>query len=435
MTIEEVRNKLLCTEKGGVKQTIQNCVIALQNDPLLVNAIKRNELTGQVDIVKQMKWTRRGQAITDTDMNQIKLYLEQNYELISDKSIRSAMDIVSSENTYHPIREYLDTLEWDGQERIRYLLNTYLGAEQSEYVYQATKLLMLGAINRVYHPGCKFETMICLVGGQGAGKSTFFRFMSIRDHWFSDDLKRLDDDNVYRKMQGHWFIEMAEMLATSSAKSIEEIKSFVSRQKETYKIPYETHPEDRPRQCVFVGTSNNMNFLPFDRTGNRRFAPILIDEVKALKHPLANEKECRAYIIQCWAEAMEIYVSGNYRLAFSTEMEQELRAMQVEFMPEDTRAGVIQEWLDKYSGTFVCTRMIFKEALGHMYDEPKPKDLKEIAGIMNHSAIGWRTVSSHRFPEYGTQRAWKRLECKQNNEINDNKFLEVNNQMEIPFTK
>lgn len=112
----------------------------------------------------------------------------------------------------------------------------------------------------------------------------------INDEWFSDDLKRMDDDNVYRKMQGHWIIEMSEMMATVNAKSIEDIKSFISRQKETYKIPYETHPEDRPRQCVFVGTSNSMDFLPLDRTGNRRFAPILVHPDRVEKHILEDEK-------------------------------------------------------------------------------------------------------------------------------------------------
>ncbi|WP_243037246.1 virulence-associated E family protein, partial [Clostridium sp. AM34-9AC] len=92
-----------------------------------------------------------------------------------------------------------------------------------------------------------------------------------RDEWFSDDLKKLDDENVYRKLQGHWIIEMSEMIATANAKSIEEIKSFLSRQKETYKVPYETHPADRLRQCVFGGTTNRQDFLPRDRTGNRRF--------------------------------------------------------------------------------------------------------------------------------------------------------------------
>ena len=119
--------------------------------------------------------------------------------------------------------------------------------------------------------------------------------MTLNDFW---DLKRMDDDNVYRKMQGHWIIEMSEMMATVNAKSIEDIKSFISRQKETYKIPYETHPEDRPRQCVFVGTSNSMDFLPLDRTGNRRFAPILVHPDRVEKHILEDEKEARDYIIQ-----------------------------------------------------------------------------------------------------------------------------------------
>ena len=101
------------------------------------------------------------------------------------------------------------------------------------------KIFLLGAIKRVFQPGCKFETMLCLVGGQGTGKSSFFRLLAVKDEWFSDDLRRLDDDNVYRKLQGHWIIEMSEMIATANAKSIEEIKSFLSKQKETYKVPYE----------------------------------------------------------------------------------------------------------------------------------------------------------------------------------------------------
>ena len=138
--------------------------------------------------------------------------------------------------------------------------------------------------------------MLCLVGGQGAGKSTFFRLLAVRDEWFSDDLRKLDDDNVYRKLQGHWIIEMSEMMATANAKSIEEIKSFLSRQKEVYKIPYETHPADRPRQCVFGGTSNALDFLPLDRSGNRRFIPVMVYPEQAEVHILEDEAASRAYI-------------------------------------------------------------------------------------------------------------------------------------------
>ncbi len=180
---------------------------------------------------------------------------------------------MANENKYHPIRDYLNSLQWDGTERIRFCLRHFLGADADDYTYEALKLFLLGAISRAFQPGCKFEVMLCLVGGQGAGKSTFFRLLAVRDEWFSDDLRKLDDDNVYRKLQGHWIIEMSEMMATANAKSIEEIKSFLSRQKEVYKIPYETHPADRPRQCVFGGTSNALDFLPLDRSGNRRFIP------------------------------------------------------------------------------------------------------------------------------------------------------------------
>lgn len=129
---------------------------------------------------------------------------------------------------------------------------------------------------------------------------------------------------------------MGEMKATITAKNIEQIKSFLSRQKETYKVPYEVHPEDRPRQCVFCGTSNDLNFLPLDRTGNRRFAPVMTDMSKAEVHILDNEAESKAYIEQAWAEAMVLYRQGNVFLGFTKEIEEEAKRLQKEFMPEDT---------------------------------------------------------------------------------------------------
>ena len=144
--------------------------------------------------------TTAGNSPNDTDLNYLMLYLEDKYGLTSEKKIEKAISIVADCNKYHPIRDYLNSLKWDGTERIRYALTRYLGAEDSEYTYECLRLFMLGAIRRVFKPGCKFEVMLCLVGGQGAGKSTFFRLLAVRDEWFSDDLKRIDDDNVYRKM-------------------------------------------------------------------------------------------------------------------------------------------------------------------------------------------------------------------------------------------
>lgn len=136
---------------------------------------------------------------------------------------------------------------------------------------------MPGAIRRVFHPGCKYEEILCLVGGQGIGKSTLIRFLAMADEWFSDDIRRLDDDKIFQRLVGHWIIEMSEMLATNNAKSVEESRSFFSRQKDTYRVPYESQPRDRQRQCVFAGTSNSMDFLPLDRArvAAFRYSPLL----------------------------------------------------------------------------------------------------------------------------------------------------------------
>ncbi len=277
-SVDEVRQSLSVTDKGKTANTIDNCRIVFCCDPLLRDAIRLNLLTDRVDIVQDLGWRRNTSALTDTDVKYLLLYFERNYELTSEKKITAALSIVANENCYHPIqdvlnslvwdgtprirsclhhflgadesdyveemlkhfllgairrvfRPVLNSLVWDGTPRIRSCLHHFLGADESDYVEEMLKHFLLGAIRRVFRPGSKYEEMLCLVGGQGAGKSTFFRLLAIRDEWFSDDLKKLDDDRVFQKLQGHWIIEMSEMLATSIAKSIEEIRSFISRQK------------------------------------------------------------------------------------------------------------------------------------------------------------------------------------------------------------
>ena len=383
-----------------------------QLDPLLKGAIRKNLLTERVDIVKPLGWYRDSPTLTDVDIKYLLLYFEENYGMTIEKKIQDAVMVIANENRYHPVRDFLNALQWDGIERIRYCLHRFLGADADDYTCEAMRLFLLGAISRTFRPGCKFEIMLCLVGGQGAGKSSFFRLLAVQDDWFSDDLKKLDDENVYRKMQGHWLIEMSEMIATANAKSIEEIKSFLSRQKETYKVPYETHPADRKRQCVFCGTSNTLDFLPLDRTGNRRFVPVMVHPELAEIHILDDEPAARAYLIQVWAEAMEIYRSGNFKLRFSPAMNEYLKVHQRDFMPEDTKAGQIIEYLEKCSDNMVCSKQLFREALGHSFDEPKQWEIREINDIMNNSVTGWRAFSNPRYfrSPYGRQKGWERIQ-------------------------
>ena len=427
------------TEKGGVRNSIKNCLMVFQHDPLLSGVIAYNLLTDRTDVVKPIGYDRSPSAsMTDTDMKYIRLYLEENYDLTSEKKIMDAADLAAHQNSYHPIRDFLNSLTWDGTERIRYCLHHFLGAEADEYTFQALRLFLLGAIHRAFRPGCKFEVMLCLVGGQGAGKSTFFRLLAGKDEWFSDDLRKLDDENVYRKLQGHWIIEMSEMIATANAKSIEEIKSFLSRQKEVYKIPYETHPADRLRQCVFGGTSNAMDFLPLDRSGNRRFLPVQVCPEQAEVHILEDEAASRAYLQQVWAEAMTIYRTGDWKLTFSPEMVRYLKAHQKDFMPEDTKAGMIQAFLDSYAGDTVCSKQLYKEALNHIFDEPKQWEIREINEIMNQCVTGWTYFSNPRsFAGYGRQKGWERERAATGSgnsaaKIPDG-FVEITEQIEMPL--
>jgi len=407
-TTEEVKSLLELNEKQQVKNTMQNVYQVFMSDPMLYGAIGYNILTGRIDICKYLWWERTASAMNDTDFNYLMLYLENRYGLNNENRIRKALTVVAHQNQYHPICDYLNKLQWDGIERIPYALHHFLGAEVSEYTCEVMRLFLLGAIHRVFKPGCKFELMLCLVGGQGAGKSTFFRFLACKDEWFSDDLKKIDDDNVFRKMQGHWIIEMSEMIATANARSIEDIKSFLSRSKETYKVPYATEPEDRLRQCVFGGTSNALDFLPLDRSGNRRFLPVMVHPEQAEVHILEDEAASRQYMDQLWAEAMTIYRRGKIQLKLSKEMNDHLVLLQKQFMPEDTKVGVIQAFLDDFDGDMVCSKLLHHEALGRL-DEPKSWEIREINEIMNQSVSGWTPYPNPRsYKKYGKQRGWMR---------------------------
>lgn len=418
-TVEEVTELLDLTEKGLVRNTVSNAEMILSYDPLLRDSVRYNELTQRVDVVKPMGWERgnHGPALTDNDIFNFHLYCDRTYGITAKALVEEAVNIVANRNAYHPIRDFLNSLEWDGQPRVRYALHHFLGTNDSDYTYEILKFFMLGAITRVFKPGAKFDYIICVVGDQGAGKSTFFRLLAVEDEWFSDDLKDLESGKVYEKLQGHWIIELSEMLATNNAKSNEAIKSFLSRQKEVYRTPYEHYPKDRPRQCVFAGTTNKVSFLPSDRTGNRRFLPISCSEKDAEVFILDDEKASREYIRQMWAEVMEIWRGGKVRLKLSKELENEVRQRQRRFMQEDVDSGLILDFMLHFKDDQVCSKQLFREALHNEFSTPQKWQYNEINDIMNQlirdgSLPGWRYFDSpRRFPgtDYGTQKGWERI--------------------------
>ena len=172
-----------------MKNSIKNCLTVFRLDEVLHQSIRYNLFTEKIEIVKPLWWHKRSPVMNETDVNYLMLYLEENYGLSVEAKISRAISIIADKNKYHPIQEKLKSLVWDGEKRIENALPHFLGVEKNEYTCAAMQLFMLGAIHRIFRPGCKFEIMLCLVGGQGAGKSTFFRFLAIKDEWFSDDLK------------------------------------------------------------------------------------------------------------------------------------------------------------------------------------------------------------------------------------------------------
>ena len=405
-------NKVL--DKNGnpivskIYKTIGNFLHILRNDNFLKGAISHNDLTDTTEIVKDMGWNRDVDSMTDMDESNIKAYIEKNYMMLRSKdAFNDATRIVANENSFNPVKDEIEAIEWDGKERIHNLFTRYLGVKRSILTDEASMLIFVGGIARTYEPGVKFEYMPCIVGGQGCGKSTLIRFIAMKDKWFSDDIRNLSDDKIYERLRGHFIVEMAKMIATANSKSVEEIKAFISRQAESYRFPYDKYSIDRPRRFICIGSTNNMDFLPMDKTGNRRFIPLLAGEVECI-HPLTNEEECRAYIRQCWAEALAKYKSGDYTLDLSAEAKAMLNEVQKEYTPEDTRIGEIQAWLDtNKSIEYVCSKMIYENALGKVATDMKSYDAKDIASIMDNAITGWSRCGQHRFNDYGQQRAWK----------------------------
>lgn len=416
LTTEEIKQSLKTNSQGKVMSTISNLIFALENDELLSGSFAMNDLTERVDIIKELPWHRTSSTMDDLDVKYIVQRMEDCYSFSNDKKIRAAIDIVANNNHYHPIIDFLEEFEWDGIPRIDDCLHHFFGCEKTELISKMFRITLMGMINRVYHPGCKFDTMLILVGAQGMGKSTFFSFLAHEDQYFTDDIDRIEDEKIFCKLSGHWICELPEMKATTSAKYVESIRSFMTRRVDTYRMPYDVYAKDRKRQCVFMGTANKTDCLPNDKTGNRRFFPIQCYDGKNDVRILDNEKESREYIDQVLAEAMVIYKSGDYELCLPKSTENEFKEYQKQFEKENVDEGVIINWINnECMGNIICTKMINDCALnrGKDPDERARSDIQLIVNKAIDAGLlpGWhRYKGLKRLPEYGPQRGWEKEE-------------------------
>ena len=394
---------------GSLAQTTLNAMEILMKDESFSKLRIRYDSLAELIEISGLPSNSRMHELTETDVLNIKARME-TYGFRSKNELYEALMMIAEEHSYHPIIDYLENLpDWDGIDRYSDFFPKYLGAERCDLVAETTKMMLTSAVKRVYEPGSKYDVCVVFIGKQGLGKSTLCERLSHGEKYFADGLKDFGP-KAYEIIRGKWIVELAEMKATLSAKSSEEIKQFLAAKRDRHRDIYEKLAKDRPRQCVFLGTANNMECLPYDETGNRRFIPIDCDRKRQEIHPLADEN-LDAYIDQIWAQALRDYRNGDAVSSLDMRFEEELRRNADAHMTQDSRVGVIQDYLDSQAEGKVCILQIWREALKED-GFPEKKDSRELGNLMDNRIEGWKnTGKTATFKKYGKKcKYWVRTE-------------------------
>jgi putative DNA primase/helicase len=334
--------KLEYTEQGKLRSTISNFSLIIENEPLLKGKIAYNEFSNRAVVIGQLPWRKKGNMgdWNDTDDSGLREFIEKYYGISSTAKCADALALSFENHSFHPIKDYLESLTWDGVERVNTLFIDYLGAEDNSYVRTVARKIIVAAVARVFVPGIKFDNMPVLAGPQGMGKSTIIK--KIGQQWYSDSLTTVSGKEAYEQLQGVWILEMGEMMATKKA-DIEATKHFLSKTEDIYRVAYGRRTSRFPRQCIFIGTTNDREFLR-DRTGNRRFWPI---DVGIVPHKKSVFDDLNQYEIdQVWAEAVDLWRAGE-KLYLTGEEEKEAKKQQEEHSEESAKAGLIEEYLNR----------------------------------------------------------------------------------------
>lgn len=379
--------------------TIENFLSILENDPLLKDYLLYNELSNAPECISSGEIRRW----KDEDDSWLRGYIEQNYCIYSPQKLDDALRVRFNQRRYHPVREKIQSITWDGKPRIKRFLIEWLKVDDCPYSEEVSRLIFAGGIHRAFRPGCKFEEMAVLIGKkQGEGKSTIIRWLAMDDKFFRE-VNEIDGQRGVEAVEGGWICEVSELLALKRTKEVEAAKSYFSRQTDTYRKPYDKRVTENPRQCIFIGTTNTAEFLT-DKTGNRRYYPV---ECNSSGRDLFEHKaEIQEYIEQCWAEAYALYQKGELPPVLDKSILPEAQYRQECALEDDYRAGMIKAYLDdKAEGESVCIIELWQEALGESF-KPTRKDSNELALIMQ-SAPGWiKMPSVQRTSRWGVQRCW-----------------------------
>lgn len=387
------------TQKGAPALTIENFAAILQGDGRLKDLFLYNELLNAPERLENgiaRRWT-------DEDDSWLRGYIEQKYHLYGPQKLDDALRVQFAKRKYHPVRDKIKSIVWDGKPRIKRLLIDLMKAEDCPYSEEVSRLIFAGGIHRIFEPGCKFEDIAVLVGKkQGEGKSTLIRWLAMDDRFFRE-VNEIDGQRGIEAIEGAWICEVSELLALKRTKEVEAAKSYFSRQVDTYRKPFDRRITETPRQCIFIGTTNTVEFL-IDKTGNRRYYPVTCNN--SGRDLFDHKEEVQAYIEQCWAEAYQLFLQGKIPPMLDKSLIEEVQFRQESALEDDYRIGMISQYLnEKQDGEIVCIIELWERAL-HESFKPNRKDSNELSLIMQNMP-GWiKLTSPRKTAAWGNQRCW-----------------------------
>ena len=414
--------------KGRYLSTSNNIDLILSNDKHLKGAFKFNTFANKKYVCYGLPWRKidKPEPMRTVDFSGIRNYIEGVYGIASMQKIDDSLALVFERNSYHPIRDYLGSLTWDGQTRVDNILIDYFGTPDDIYHREAIRKMLVGAVARVTVPGIKFDLVLTLVGEQGTGKSTLVH--KLGRGWSTDTFMTVHGKEAFEQLFGSWLVEMAELSGLRKAEA-ESIKHYISKQEDTFRPAFGRTTETYKRQQVFIGTTNNLDFLS-DPTGNRRFMPVRITAERA-KKSIFDMSDFE--IDQIWAEAVCMFKAGE-KLYLSEEANLLATEEQLQHSQVDERSGIVSEFLntllpdswdeldvfsrqayldDPKDGTvqreFVCIPEIWCECLGLPKNQMDRYKTRAINDIMKTFPEWERTKSTKRFSGYGIQKYYKRV--------------------------